>query len=91
MKKLLIPLGDRARKYGYIYWPYKMDEEVKSFLGETSTVNLVFNGAPHGEKNIDWKYRRISVGARWTRDLPKTLSCFVLTLKEHNTLNVECR
>lgn len=91
MKKLSIPISERSRKYGYLYWPFRMDEEVKKFFEDASTVHLVFNGTPHGEKNIDWKYRRISIGARWTRTLPKSLATFVLTWKDTNTINITCR
>jgi hypothetical protein len=91
MDKLAIPIKERSRKYGYIYWPYKMDKVVKDFLQDALTFKLVFNGAPLGAKNVDWKYRRISVGWRWTRSLPQNLDTFVLIWKDKNTINVTCR
>lgn len=91
MTKLEIPLTERSRKYGYIFWPKVLDGQVEGFFKDATTVNLVFNNAEHGKKNIDWKHRRISIGWRWTRRLPEKVKVFVLTWKDEKTVNVVCR
>jgi hypothetical protein len=91
MNKVSIPITERARKYGYIFWPAALDEKMQEFFQDVSTVNLVFQGAEHGEKNVDWAHRRISIGWRWTRNLPHDVSDFVLTWKDKKTVSVLCR
>jgi hypothetical protein len=91
MSSISIPIAERSRKYGYIYWTSDLDVPVKNFLGDVSAVKLYFEGADHGKKKVDWQYRRISVGPRWTRKIPQGLSKFVLTWKDNRVLSVICR
>ena len=42
-KKLIIPLTNTGRKYGYITWRKKYDENIKAIIGNSSYVNLIFN------------------------------------------------
>jgi hypothetical protein len=91
MDKLLIPITGRSRQYGYIFWFKAIDSKVKGFLGDAVSVGVVFEGADHGVKNVDWKNRRISIGWRWTRQIPQKLNEFELTWKDKQTVSVKCR
>lgn len=59
-----------ARQYGYLIWNNKTDAEVEKMLSGLSVVSVCLNGFNIGEKNIDRKYHRISVGYKFTRALP---------------------
>ena len=67
-----------ARQYGYLIWNSKLDDEIETMLTGLPAVNVRFNGFTIGEKNIDRKYHRISLGYKLTRALPK----------EHDTFSV---
>lgn len=67
-----------ARQYGYLIWNNKNNEDIEKMLAELSTVNVRFNGFNVGEKNIDRKYHRISLGYKLTRALPKEHDTFSL-------------
>ena len=93
MDKLRIPITKSARQFGYIIWPPRLNEQMGAFLEGMPQVHLVFMGADLGEKNVDWKYRRISIGYRWTRRLADDVSEYILTLakKDGRKLLVECQ
>ena len=91
MPKITIPITVRSRRYGYIYWSAKTDERIEAFLGSKESARLMFQGADHGLKKIDYKYRRISIGWKWTRQLPESVEDFVLSWKDNKTLDVVCR
>lgn len=86
-----IPIYERSRKYGYLYWRKTEDELVRKVLGGQKTVEVVFNGYLLGEKRIDWKHRRLSLGYAKTRRLPKSVSAFRLTRKKNGQLTVSCQ
>lgn len=86
-----IEITKRARQYGYIFWRRNQDEDMSRLLGKRDTVELLFMNAEHGKKNIDWRYRRISIGWRWTRSLPLSAKVFVLKISKSNKLEVQCR
>jgi len=86
-----IEISDRARKYGYIFWPRKQDKEMSNLLGRRDAVSVVFLNAEHGRKNIDWKHRRISIGYRWTQSLSASKTTFLLELSKANKLEIQCR
>ncbi len=90
MNKIEIPISERARKYGYVFWHAKNDEVVNSFFKNADVIAVVFDGAKLGEKKIDFKLRRFSVGWRWTRQLPKSVKNFVLT-RTGDQINIICR
>ena len=73
-----IHITKRARQYGYLIWNKKMDTDIEKMLVGLTAVNICFNGFNLGEKNIDRKYHRISLGYKLTRALPK----------EHDTFSV---
>lgn len=65
-----------ARQYGYLIWNNKMDTDIEKMLVGLTSVNVCFNGFNLGEKNIDRKYHRISLGYKLTRALPKEHDTF---------------
>jgi hypothetical protein len=86
-----VDITKRARQYGYVFWKYRQDEEIAELLGKRKAVDVVFMNADHGEKNIDWQHRRISLGWRWTRSLPESKKVFVLKMSKSNKLEIQCR
>jgi len=91
-KPVSIPIKKSAREYGYIIWSQNEEGQMKDLIGDRETVRLIFRGADHGEKNVDWQYHRISVGYRWTRQIPETAEEYVLNFDENEEeLRVSCR
>ena len=43
---------------------------MRNLLGDIGTVSISFRGNSLGEKRVDWKHRRISVGRRQTAGIP---------------------
>lgn len=68
-----------ARQYGYLIWNSKMDADIEKILFGLTAVNVCFNGFNLGEKNIDRKYHRISLGYKLTRALPKEHDTFCVS------------
>jgi hypothetical protein len=77
-KKLIIPLTNTGRKYGYITWRKKYDENIKAIIGNSSYVNLIFNDSYQKRKAVDWKRRRIGITWTLTRNLSSKLSEIVI-------------
>lgn len=67
-----------ARQYGYLIWNNKINADIEKVLTGLDKVNVRFNGFMLGQKNIDRKYHRISLGYKLTRALPS----------EHDTFSV---
>ena len=82
-----IPISKRARKYGYIIWPKSKDDEFRSLLSGEETVTIVFGNADLGKKEVDWKYRRISVGPTQTRQLSLEATSFQLISSAHGRIS----
>lgn len=91
MKTLVLPITARARKYGYITWTLNLDPTIKEFLNGAPKIRLFFQGTDFGEKKVDWRYHRISIGYRWTRGLPTSVSEYKLQLEDENVLRVVCK
>ena len=90
MKELIIPITETARRFGYIMWQSRLDDQVRAFLGQVAQVHLSFMRTDLVTKNVDWKHRRISVGYRLTRSLPEEKSQYRLTFsQEDNKLIVK--
>jgi hypothetical protein len=85
-----IEITDRAKKFGYVFWKRKHDQDMSRLLGKRIAVDVIFRNADHGKKIIDWKNRRISIGYRWTRSLDKSMKIFVLNMSKKK-LEIECR
>ena len=88
---LKIPIYKRSRRYGYIYWTYVLDDQVKAFFGGANSVDVIFENVELGKKKIDWKYRRVSVGWSRTRSLPTQVSTYHLTFAKDGKLKVRCK
>ena len=65
-----IHITKSAKQYGYLIWNNSTDAEFENMLAGLSVVDVRFNGFSLGEKNIDRKYHRISLGYKLTRGLP---------------------
>ena len=85
-----IEILDRSRNYGYMFWMKSQDMEIKDLLGNIDRVSLVFDGNQIGEKNVDLKNRRISIGHNLTRRLSPKIKFFNVSLKKPSTLIVVC-
>ena len=82
---------DRGKTYGYLYWTKSQDKKMRSLLDGLDRVQIIFRNADHGEKRIDWRYRRISLGQRWTRQIPASMKLFVLKMSSPNSLKISCK
>ena len=88
---LQIPITDRARKWGYVFWSKKLDRDVLPFLGQRQQVDVWFEHSNLGTKNVDYDHRRISIGYKLTRKLPANVSTFVLSIDRNGKLTVKCQ
>lgn len=79
---MILPITKSARRFGYVIWNRKNEPEIKKLLGERNSIAVIFNGFQIGEKKIDWKYHRISLGYKFTRALPVEANMFTVSLKE---------
>ncbi|MDD5129729.1 MAG: hypothetical protein PHS66_01560 [Candidatus Omnitrophica bacterium] len=86
-----IPILNRARKWGYIIWKQKRDPDIKKLLNDADEILVNFEGQDLGKKRIDWKYRRISFGWRYTRKIPLNEKCYVLEISRGKGLSVKCQ
>ena len=86
-----IHISDRAREYGYVIWDKKSDQIFRDFFGAQDKVSVWFNSSFLGDKKIDMKYRRISVGYKNTRTLPLKFTKFVLEFDKDGALKISCR
>jgi hypothetical protein len=71
-----LPATDGSRRFGYLIWPKRLDAEMSALLGEPDSCEVVFDGRNLGEKRIDWKHRRISVGPSQTRGMDARVAAF---------------
>ena len=85
-----IKISERSIKYGYLFWLKQQDAEIRAFLGEHEQVFLIFDGNKLGIKKVDLKYRRISIGWKWTRRLPTVVKLFEVSFEAPPTLIVNC-
>ena len=60
-----------ARKFGYIIWSKRKDDDIKKLINNNEKIFVRLNGFMLGEKKVDWKYHRISLGYNFTRGLPE--------------------
>jgi|ERR1043166_155913 hypothetical protein len=64
-----IPLTNTGRKYGYITWRKKHDDDMLKVFGEKNTIDLQIGDVLQKQKTIDWKHRRIGITLSLTRRL----------------------
>ena len=86
-----VPISGPARKYGYVYWPARIDDRLRRLLGERESIDVIFEERAVGEKRIDWQHRRFSVGWKQTRPLAKELKAFRLTIGLDGRLRIRCQ
>lgn len=70
-----------ARKFGYLIWTSKINDDFERLFQGKNKIMVRLNGFDLGEKNIDRKYHRISLGYKFTRALSKKHTAFSITLK----------
>jgi len=87
-KKLIIPLSNTGRKYGYITWRKEYDEDVKAMFGMSGFVDLIFDDSCQKRKTVDWNKRRIGITWTLTRNLSKKVSKIVIEKQARNTWKV---
>ena len=89
--EVTLPITKSSRKFGYVIWNKFFEDEMKSLLKESNKVRLFFNETDFGEKNVDWKYHRISLVYNLTRHLPEKVGKFILNFSGKNILKVSCK
>ena len=87
---LEIPILERTRKFGYIYWHKSLDADVERFFGRSKVAVMVFEDSVLGKKTIDWGNRRISIGWGITRSLSPSVEKFRLSLTKDGRVHVRC-
>ena len=87
---LKVPITNRARQYGYFIWPAKQDEEIKRVFRGVSKIDVWFESSYLGEKNIDWRNRRVSLGPRQTRSVAPESSVYLLTRRKDGSFGIKC-
>ena len=75
-----IPITKTARKFGYIIWNSVNGVELERLLSSHERVRIILNGVDVGIKNIDRRYRRISVGYKYTRSLHDEENTYSISL-----------
>lgn len=76
-----------ARQFGYVIWNGKQENRVRALIGDVESIDISFNGIYIGQKKVDWKYHRISIGYKFTRGLPASANTYLLKF-ENNILEV---
>jgi hypothetical protein len=87
---VLVPISKRARQYGYVIWPKRLDDIIRGLFGKKQKIRVEFQNSDLGEKNIDWQHRRISIGYARTRDLGENDSVYRLELLANGRLRISC-
>lgn len=85
-----IPITKTARQYGYIIWNSDNGKSLESSLSGHEKIHVVFNGVYLGEKNIDRRYHRISIGYKHTRKLPVCENMYLISFKK-GILNIRTK
>lgn len=85
-----IPITDRARKYGYVIWKKRHDDQMRGVLGDVTSVDLSGDVVQLG-KQVDWNQRRISITYTTTRGLPGSVTRFRLRRVKRGKLELRFR
>jgi hypothetical protein len=88
---LSLPILNRTRQWGYIFWNLENDLAVRDYLKGFNELEILFEDKNLGKKKVDWKFRRISIGPAVARNIPPTKSEFVLSLNKGGGLVVKCQ
>ena len=91
-----IAITKGARQFGYLIWNNKNGIEIEKLLEGLKRIHIKFNDFDLGEKNIDSKYHRISLGYKLTRAMPEEHNMYfiymengILEVKSYNGNNRE--
>lgn len=90
-KEVIIPITKRAREYGYVIWKKNNDLQMRQLLGKREEISVILFGGKHGTKRVDWKYGRISIGYRWTRQIEEEKINFILRINRRGELEITCK
>jgi len=88
---LELPFTECARRWGYLYWNKRIDEKVLSFFGKSKTVEIWWDNSFLGTKRVDWRYRRISIGYRFTRAVSDSVKQFRISPRKDGSFRVVCK
>lgn len=72
----------RSREYGYFIWPRRRDKEFESVFGNLTEADFYLGDWFLGKKRIDRKYRRISLGYKYTKALPESTKVLIAARKD---------
>lgn len=86
-----IPISERSRRFGYLIWPRRLDSEIARELQDRQRIRVVLEGKEMGEKLIDWRHRRISLGPKQTRAIAMTATTFEALVDGEGVLNIQIR
>jgi hypothetical protein len=86
-----LPYTERCRKYGYLYWTKDLDSSVEKFFGGKEQVQVVLSGYLIGVKNVDYKFRRISLGVVTLSRVSEQFDLFRLSFNKEGKLTIEFR
>ena len=78
---MIIPITKSARQYGYVIWNSTNSADVDKLFGGKKSIHVHFNDFDIGEKSIDWKFHRISIGYKFTRALPESAKSYMIDVK----------
>lgn len=76
-----ISITKGARQFGYLIWNSKNGSGLEKILQGKESIKVRFNGFDLGEKHIDYKYHRISLGYKLTRAMPKEHTIYEVAAK----------
>lgn len=85
-----VPITNRAKRDGYLFWRKPLDPKMKALLKEADKIGVVFGDFLLGEKRVDWSRRRISLGWSKTRALEDSWITFRLTMRKDGRLSIRC-
>lgn len=71
-----------ARQFGYLIWNRKSLNAMEKMLEGRDSIPITFNGFVLGEKNIDRKFHRISLGYKFTRAMPEDHNIYAVKIKD---------
>ena len=86
-----LPIRERCRRFGYVYWPKRVDSAVRNLFGLKQTVDVVLDGLYIGQKKVSFDYRRLSIGPGKARNIPEEATEFHLSFSQDGRLQISCK
>ena len=84
MKDIIIPITETARKYGYIIWKRKDEEQMTKLFNNKDKLTFLILGNSLTNK-VDYKRRRIAITYTISRSINKKYNFFKITKQDENT------